>query len=258
MKCGKVFESNLARKRHFMLEHVRKKPPVEPMLPPIVPGPQKNLAEIAAEERDLNAPEEEEVEESPQKEPLMLGQEMETEYDTTIKDVLRKDAKKKPKKAAAPAPKPKRGILGMFKRKNVDEDDDEPAEVAPAPEQARVTYIGEFMTIGAIDNFFKHFINPSLSEAKIEKATAAALSGQKQFPVQLVMIAIFFMIGAGVAYMMISGALQNNSCYAQLQQCSGGGRVTNAIPVSNPLTQAANQISGATGAANPAVITSGG
>jgi hypothetical protein len=82
---------------------------------------------------------------------------------------------------------------------------------------------GESLRLQDVENFFKYAINPSLIEAKIEKATAALMKERGGLPLPLIIAVAIVMVAGGIAYTMIanqynSSDLQNKyiGCETQL------------------------------------------
>ena len=111
----------------------------------------------------------------------------------------------------------------------VDEKEDISANGKPV-----VKYIGETVTIQDINNFFKHFINPSLLEAKVEKATAAKLREARSVNMTIVLAVIMLMIGGGIAYMIISGSSTSATCQQELRSCYAGKAPVITAPLLPP------------------------
>ena len=92
--------------------------------------------------------------------------------------------------------------------------------------------VGETIKIQDIENFFKYNVNPALIESKIEKSIAMQMKDNRGIPIKWVMMFAFVLIGAGICYMIITGATAQSSCYADLKSCYATCKAT-----ANILTQ---------------------
>lgn len=94
----------------------------------------------------------------------------------------------------------------------------------------KMLMVGEAIPIQYIENFFKYFINPSLTEAKVEKKTAAALKNAGAVPFTWIFIIAVLLIAGAVAYSVVTGATSNSECQQKLGQIAAG----NTKVVNNP------------------------
>ena len=80
--------------------------------------------------------------------------------------------------------------------------------------------VGETLKVQDIENFFKHFINPALTEAKIEKATAAQMKREGGFPTTpLIVLAAILLVGV-IAYTMLSNNSKDERLIGNLATCA--------------------------------------
>lgn len=91
--------------------------------------------------------------------------------------------------------------------------------------------IGEFLRIQDVVGFFKYDINPSYHDAVVEAEVAMVRKEQRTVPFQWIMMIAIIMIAGMVAYVGISGVVNNNQCNKDLLACHG---VQTGNPTSSP------------------------
>lgn len=97
------------------------------------------------------------------------------------------------------------------------------ADISPE-EHTEQEVVGELMSVQDINNFFKHYINPALTEAKIERATAANLKGNRTVQMQWFAVIAIILIGAGICYTMISNSASNSQCIHDMTEMAKGNK----------------------------------
>jgi len=82
--------------------------------------------------------------------------------------------------------------------------------------------VGEFLRIQDVLGFFKYDINPSYLDAKVEAEIAKQQRGLRQVPYQWIMILGFIIIIGVIAFVIVNGQIQGNTCFQQLLECKEG------------------------------------
>lgn len=118
---------------------------------------------------------------------------------------------------------------GTTELKKINSPQTQPLMQQRAP-QIQIVPIGEAIPIQYVENFFRYFINPALTEAKVEKKTAANLKDQRGVPLAWVFAIAIVFIAGGIAYMLVMGASSNSTCQQDLAAIAR----TNARVVNNP------------------------
>ena len=99
----------------------------------------------------------------------------------------------------------------MFKK-------DIPKKDKELPVEKYGNIVGETFNLQDVLGFFKHNINPSYIDAKVEAEVALEQRGQRKVPIAWIGGFSFLLICAAIAFIIISGQMTESDCQNAMRQ----------------------------------------